>query len=393
MIARRSAVLSLTVLLAAGASPAGSQQVPPLRVGLIYAYTGAPEFVGKGVDAGVAAYLALHGDTVAGRKVIIIKRDDTGFAPDVARRVAQELVVQENVDILIGGTSTPTGAAIAQISTAAKKPFFAINVGTSNVFKSAPYSVRFGYTIQQITKPLADWAFRSGAKTAYLLSQDYAPGVDSDSEFRKGFTGAGGSVLGEALVPLNSQDYSAYVQKVHDAGAQVLFAFFNYLGGPAMLKTAQNTGLLRATKVLSPTSIVPDSQVALSDPTISLGLISSQNYSYTHDSPLNRAFVAAYQTAYGSTDEVPTFDACAAFDILGAIYTIAQQLHGNLDPDKTIEAVRGMHFESPRGPVVIDPQSRAAVENVYIRRIERRNGRLVPVEIAAYPMVRDPNEP
>jgi branched-chain amino acid transport system substrate-binding protein len=390
--ARRLGVAALAAFLASGSGTVSAQQQVPLKVGLVYSYTGAPEYIGKGIDAAIAAYQAMHGDSVAGRKVVIIKRDDTGIAPDVARRMAQELVVQDNVDILIGATSTPNGAAIADISTQAKKPFFAINVGTSNSLEKAPYSVRFGFTIAQITGPLGKWVVQRGMKTGLLMYQDYGPGVEGGREFRKSFEASGGSVVGEIKVPVTNQDYAAYVQRLHETKPQVCYAFFNYLGGLAMLKAASNAGALRDTRVVSTPSIIPDSEVAAAPVALALGLISVQNYTYTHDSKLNRDFVAAFRKAYGNPNEVPNFDAAAAFDVMNAIYTIAKGQHGNLDPVKTMAAVRGMRFESPRGPLQIDAQTRAAVENVYIRQIELLNGKPAPIEIVKIPMVRDPNE-
>jgi branched-chain amino acid transport system substrate-binding protein len=389
---RRVGVATLAAFLAAASGGVSAQQQPPLKVGLVYSYSGAPEYVGKGIDAAIAAYQALHGDSVAGRKVVIVKRDDTGIAPDVARRMAQELVVQDNVDILIGATSTPNGMAISDISTQAKKPFFAINVGTSNSLEKAPYSVRFGFTIAQITGALGKWAAQAGMKSGFLMYQDYGPGVEGGAEFRKSFEANGGNVLGEVKVPVTNQDYAAYVQRVHDAKPQVLYTFFNYLGGLAMLKAASTAGVLHDTRVVSSPSIIPDSEVSAAPPAIALGLISVQNYSYTHASKLNREFVAAFRKAYGNANENPNFDAAAAFDVMNAIYTIAKQQHGNLDPDKTMAAVRGMRFESPRGPLQIDARTRAAVENVYIRQIELLNGKPAPIEIATIPMLHDPNE-
>jgi branched-chain amino acid transport system substrate-binding protein len=390
--ARALGIVTLAAVLASGSAGAFAQQQPPLKVGLVYSYSGAPEYIGKGIDAAIAAYQAMHGDSVAGRKVVIIKRDDTGIAPDVARRMAQELVVQDNVDILIGAASTTNGSAIADISTQAQKPFFAINVGTSNVLEKAPYSVRFGFTLAQITGPLGKWVVQRGMKSGLLLYQDYGPGVEGGSEFRKSFEANGGNVLGEIKVPVTNQDYSAYAQRVHDAKPQVLYAFFNYLGGLAMLKAASTANALHDTRVVSTPSIIPDSEVAAAPTALALGLISVQNYSYTHDSKLNRAFVAAFRKAYGDPNEVPNFDAAAAFDVMNAIYTIAKAQHGSLDPDKTMAEVRGMRLESPRGPLQIDAHTRSAVENVYIRQIELLNGKPAPIEIATVPLVRDPNE-
>jgi branched-chain amino acid transport system substrate-binding protein len=225
-----------------------------------------------------------------------------------------------------------------------------------------------------------------------LMYQDYGPGVEGGGEFRKSFEANGGTVLGEVKVPVTNQDYAAYVQRVHDAKPGVLYAFFNYLGGSAMLKAASSAGVLHDTRVVSTPSIIPDSEVAAAPPTLALGLISAQNYTYTHASKLNRDFVAAFRRAYGNPSEIPNFDAAAAFDVMNAIYTIAKQQQGNLDPEKSMAAVRGMRFESPRGPLQIDAQTRSAIENVYIRQIELLNGKPAPIEIVTIPMVRDPNE-
>jgi branched-chain amino acid transport system substrate-binding protein len=386
-----SPVLWIAMLLIAAQSSSGATDAPPLKIGVVYSYTGAPEYIGKGLDASIAAYTALHGDTIAGRKVVVVKRDDTGIAPDIARRMAQELVVQENVDVLIGATTTPNAIAIADVSTQAKKPFFIVNAGTSGILAKAPYSARFGFTTAQITVPLAKWAYQNGAKSAFLMFQDYGPGIDGGAAFRKGFEAEGGTVVGEARVPLTNQDYSAYVQRVRDSKAEALYTFFNYIGGSAMLKAAASAGLLKSTKIMSTDGLVPDSQLATSAPDIALGLISTQNYSFTHDSKLNRTFVAAFQKAYGSA-QVPEFADCAGFDAMNAIYLIAKAQNGSLDPEKTMAAVRGMHFESPRGPLLIDRDTRGAIQNVYVRRAELRNGRIEPVEISTISMVKDPNE-
>ncbi len=402
MISRRT--FATGALAAGGAVLLGTPvraDNPPLKVGLVMSYTGTPLYIGKGADAAIAAYQALHGDSVAGRKVVVIKRDDTGIAPDVARRMAQELVVQENVDVLIGGTSTPNALAIADVSSQAKKPYFVVIQGTTGFPSKHPYAVRFGFSTAQITEPLATWTAQSGAKTAYLMYQDYGPGIDAGAAFRRAFEAGGGTVVGESRVPITNQDYSAYIERVRDAKPQILYAFFNYIGGQAMLNAAFTSGLLRQTKVVSTDAIIPDSFVQAAARDIAVGLVSAQNYTYTHDSRVNRDFIAAFQRAYdpaaAATYEktfggrvLPEFGDVEAFDIMHAIYTIAKAQNGAFDPDRTIALVRGLHFESPRGPVYIDAQTRDIVQNVYIRRNELRAGRIAIQEIATIPLVRAP---
>ena len=389
---RRFACLSLTLVMVCLASSDARAEPLPLKIGVVYSYTGAPEYIGRGLDAAIKAYMTLHGDRAAGRKVLIVKRDDTGIAPEIARRMAQELIIQENVDILIGATTTPNAIAIADVSTQAKKPFFIVNAATSGIIAKNPYTVRFSFTTAQLTVPFAKWVYQNGMKSAYLMYQDYGPGIDAGSAFRRSFEAEGGSILGEARVPLTNQDFSAYIQKVRDSKAQALYGFFNYIGGVQMLKAAATAGLIRdGTKILSTDSLVSESDLdSIGD--ITLGLTSVSNYTYTHGSALNRQFVRAFRKAYGSETEVPTFADVAGFDVMNVIYTIAEKLGGNLDPDKTLALARGMQFESPRGPISIDPATRDIIENVYIVRVQRQNGHNIGVEIQTIPAVKDPNE-
>jgi branched-chain amino acid transport system substrate-binding protein len=229
-------------------------------------------------------------------------------------------------------------------------------------------------------------------KSAYLMYQDYGPGIDAGSAFRRSFETQGGSILGEARIPLTNQDFSAYIQKVRDSKAQALYGFFNYTGGLQVLKTAATAGLTKdGTKILSTDSLVSESDLdSIGD--ITLGLTSVSNYTYTHGSVLNRQFVRAFRKAFGSETEVPNFSDVAGFDVMNAIYMIAKEQSGKLDPDKTIALARGMQFESPRGPISIDAATRDIIENVYIVRVQRQNGHNIGVEIQTIVAVKDPNE-
>jgi branched-chain amino acid transport system substrate-binding protein len=367
--------------------------LPPLKIGIVYSYSGGGATLGKTLDGALDTWIALHGDTVAGRKVVFIKRDDTGIAPDVARRQAQELVVQEHVDILMGSALTPNAIAVAAVSTQAKVPFFIVNSATSNIIAKQPYSARFGFTEAQATIPLAQWALRTGIKTAYVVFQDYGPGIDAGLTFEKTFKEGGGQILGESRVPVSNQEYAAYIQRAKDAKPQALYVFLNNGGGSvAFLHGCQAAGLGRAgIKILAAGALVDEDYLPVIGDAAD-GLITSLNYSTDHDSALNHQFVKTFAKVTGNGPIVPDFGSAAAFDVMAAIYKVVAAQNGVVDPDKTMELVKGMKFESPRGPIMIDPQTRDLIQNIYIRRTIKRHGVYVNVEFETIPMVKDPNE-
>jgi branched-chain amino acid transport system substrate-binding protein len=361
----------------------------PIKIGIVFSYTGngSTAWGGRSLDAVVAAFQKTFGDTIAGRKVVIVKRDDTGIAPDVAKRQAQELIVQEGVDVLAGTTVTPNAIAVGDVSTQSKKPFLVFSAATAGIIAKNPYVARFGHTNTQITVPLAKYARKAGIKTAFALFQDYGPGIDAGKTFEDTFTAGGGKMLGEVRVPITNVDYSAYVQRVKDAHPEALFVFLNPAGGSAeFLHACRDAGFAKAgIKILATGEIVEENNL----PNIgdaALGVISGFEYSRVHASEANRRFVRAFIAADGSGDQ-PDFGDVAEWDALTAIYRALEAQKGNADPDKLMESIKGMTFESPRGPVTIDPQTREITQNVYIRRVERRNGVLANYEIAVYPMV------
>lgn len=389
---RRALVLAtalLAPLLAVGRASAADSG--PIKIGFVSSFSGDSAAQGREQDAAIAAFIKVHGDTVAGRKIVILKRDDTGIAPDVSKRLAQELVVQDKVDLLMGITYTPNAIAVAGVSTAAKVPFFLINASTSNIIAKQPYTVRFGMTTAQVTVPLAQWAFKNGIKTAFAVFQDYGPGIDAGAAFSQTFTAQGGKMLGEVRVPITNADYSAYLARVRDAKPDAVFVFDNATsGGPQFLKAFHDLGLdKQGIRIISLGALVDENDLPASGDN-ALGVISSFDYSEVHDSKLNRAFVKAFRAQ--DTTEHADFVGVATWDALTAIYRIIELQKGNIDPDKTMALMKGMHFESPRGPIMIDPDTRDIVQNVYLRRTLKRDGKIVNVEFATIPMVRDPNE-
>jgi branched-chain amino acid transport system substrate-binding protein len=367
--------------------------LPPLKIGLIMSFTGGTTCAPKQSAASIGAWQKMFGDTAGGRKVTVIIRDDSGIAPEVARRQAQELIVQEHVDILVGTNLTPNSIAVAQVSTQAKKPFFIVNSATSNVMKDQPYSARFGFDTQTVVPPLAVYAFKNFGKTAYSIYQNYGPGIDAGKSFEKSFTEAGGTMIGSDPIPVNNKEFSAYIQRVRDAKPAVLFIFLNASGGGAqLLKDIWQSGIIKSGIKVIATGDIVDEYITptITDPPI--GLITTFNYSRVHNSPLNRQFVTAYHAAQGDNDG-PDFNAVQEFDALHAVTLVANALHGDFsDPDKVMTVVKSLKFESPRGPFMIDPSTRDSVQNVYLRRLAVVNGKLENVEFETVPMVKDPTE-
>jgi len=391
-LARRLGMSAIAASLALIAvTPSSAADVPPLKIGFVSSVSGEAATTGRGQDVAITAFLKTHGDVVAGRKVVIIKRDDTGIAPDVAKRLAQELIVQEKVDILVGIAYTPNAIAVAGVSTAAKIPFLLVNASTSGIIAKAPYTVRFGMTTPQVTVPLTQWAIKNGIKNVYSVFQDYGPGIDAGKSFKEFFTAQGGTVVGEVRVPVENADYTAYLQRVKDAKPDAVFVFDNATsGGPAFLKAYRDLGVDKAgIRVISLGALVDEPDLAaIGDRAI--GVVSSFDYSMVHDSKANRDFVKAFKAADATVD--PDFVSAATWDALNATYKAIEAQHGALDPEKTMEFLKGLKMESPRGPIMIDPVTRDIVQNVYLRKTERQNGKLVNVEFETVPMVKDPYE-
>ena len=385
-------VVTLFILTALLVDPGtASSQQAPIRVGIIYSFSGASGTTAKEYDDVFAVFQKLHGNTVAGRKVEFIRRDDGGIAPDNAKRLAQELIVQDHVDLLSGLIFTPNAIAVGTVSTAAKVPVFIVNATTSGILAKSPYMSRYSMTATQMTVPLAKYAYKIGQRNMYVLFMDYGPGIDSGKTFEDTFTAEGGKIAGEIRVPVTGNDFSAYLQRIKDAKPDGVYVFLNASGaGTTFLKQLKSQGFDKAgIKVFTAGDLLTE-QVLPAIGDAAVGVISSMNYSGTHDSKMNRDFVKAFAAQSGGLP--PTFSAVGVYDAFVAIYKVIEAQKGQLDPDKTMDIVKSLKFESPRGPIVIDPETRDIVQNVYIRRTELKNGKLQNTEIFTYPMFKDPSE-
>jgi len=378
------------VLLAAAL--AGNAQQPPVKVGLVAPFSGVAADYGKQMEAGIKAYFKLHGDTVNGRKIEILVRDTTGPNPEIAKRLAQELVSRDNVDFLAGFGFTPEALAAAPVATEAKKPMIVMNAASSVVTTRSPYIARFSMTLPQVSAPMATWAARNGIKKVYTLVADYAPGLDSEAAFKKAFEAAGGQVVDSVRVPLRNPEFAPFVQRIKDAKPEAVFMFVP--AGEqsiAFMKAFEERGLAKAgIKVIATGDLTDDDVLpAMGEPV--LGVITSHHYSAAHDSPENKAFLKAFSEV-GSGLKRPNFMAVGGFDGMAAIVEVVKKVGVPVDGDKAMEALKGLKLASPRGPISIDPATRDIVQTVYIRRVQKVGSEYYNVEFDRFPEVKDPGK-
>jgi branched-chain amino acid transport system substrate-binding protein len=392
-------MLKKCVKVVVGIAAAGLLLAPPaaiaqqaVKIGVIAEFSGPFADYGNQILNGMKTYLKLNGDTFAGRKVEIITRDTTGAAPDIAKRHAQELITRDNVDILAGFGLTPNALAVAPIDVEAKKPMVIMNAATSVITTRSPYIVRVSHTLPQQTQPIAQWALKNGVKRAYTLVSDYGPGIDSEVQFVKSFKAGGGEIVDSVRVPLQNPDFAPYLQRIKDSKPDAVFVFLppgsQTIG---FIKGYEDRGLKQAGIRLIGTGDLTDDGVlqAMGEPT--LGLITSFHYSAAHDSPENKLFVKTYAEVNG-TKYRPNFMACAGYDGMAAIAEALKKTGGSVDTDRFLAALKGMKLMSPRGPIMIDPETRDIVQTVYIRKVEKVNGELYNIEFDKFENVKDPGK-
>lgn len=370
--------------LAALGTSALAQEVA--KVGLILPMTGPFASTGKQIDAAVKLFLAQNGTTFGGKKIEIILKDDTGNA-DVTRRLAQELVVNDKVAFLAGFGLTPLALAAAQVATQAKVPEIVMAAATATITEASPFIARSSFTLPQASEPMADWALKNNIKHVFTVVTDYGPGIDAETSFANKFK-AGGGTVESVRVPLRNPDFAPFLQRVADAKPDALFVFVPSGIGAQFMKQYVERGLDKAgVKLIGPGDVVDDDLLeAIGD--VALGAITTHHYSAAHDSPANKAFVTAFKAANNGMR--PNFMAVGGYDGMRLIAEALKKTNGSTDGEKLIAAIKGMSFESPRGPVLIDPDTRDIVQNIYVRKTEKQNGEHFNVEFATIPMVKDP---
>jgi branched-chain amino acid transport system substrate-binding protein len=391
VIANAATAAAAALLFTAGFSTT-AMAADPVKIGLVLPMSGPFSAYGKQIENGVKLYLATKGDTFGGRKVeLIVKDDSPGTAGDVSKRLAQELVVKDKVDILAGFGLTPSAFAVAPVATEAKKPMVVMNAATSAITTKSNYLVRTSMTLPQNTAPIATWAAKNGIKNVFTLVADFGPGHDAEGQFKKTFGAAGGKIVGEVRVPVSNPDYGPFLQKIKDVKPDAVFLFLPPGAGTiAFMKGFVERGLAAAGIKLIATGDLTDEEIidAIGEP--ALGIVTAFHYSEAHKSPENAAFTAAYAKAYPK--DRPNYMAMGGYDGMHLIAEVLKKTNGNADGDKFIEAAKGMKWVSPRGAISIDAATRDIVQTIYIRKVEKVGGKLQNVEFDQVVDFKDPGK-
>ncbi len=381
-------VLTVALCLLAGAASAQGT----VKIGVIAEFSGPFADYGAQILGGMKTYLKQNGEVFGGKKIEIVVKDTTGAAPDVAKRLAQEVITRDHVDILAGFGLTPNALAVAPVSAEAKKPMVIMNAATSVITTRSPYIVRLSHTLPQDTQPIAQWAAKNGIKRVFTLVSDFGPGVDAETTFVKAFKAANGEIVDSVRTPLQNPDFAPFLQRIKDTRPEAVFVFLPPGSQTiAFIKGYEERGLKQAgIKIIATGDLTDDGVLqAMGEPT--LGLITSFHYSAAHDSPENKAFLKTYTETNG-TKLRANFMACAGYDGMAAIAEALKKTGGSIDPDRFVGAIKGMKLVSPRGPIMIDPDTRDIVQTVYIRRVEKIDGILYNVEFDKFPDVKDPGK-
>ena len=380
------AAVAALVLSAGGLAQAQQQ---PFKIGLILPMTGQQATTGRQIEAATKLWIAQNGDTVAGRKVQVILKDDTSL-PDQTRRLAQELVVNDKVDVLAGFGITPSAMATAPIATQSKTPMVVMAAATSAITEASPYIVRTSFTLPQASVALADWAPKNGLKKIVTLVTDYGPGIDAEKFFKDRLLFNGGTVPETLRVPLRNPDFAPFLQKVRDIKPDALFVFVPSGAGAAVMKQFLERGMDKAGIKLIGTGDVTDDDQLNDMGDGALGVVTSHHYSAAHPSAANKKFVEAFQKA--NKNMRPNFMAIGGYDGMRVIYEALKKTNGKGGGDALLAGLKGQIFESPRGPVFIDAQTRDIVQNIYLRKVEKKDGQLFNVEFDVIKDVKDPGK-
>jgi branched-chain amino acid transport system substrate-binding protein len=364
-----------------------AQDSNSVKIGLILPMTGQQQSTGKQEAAAAKLFMSQQGDTVAGKKVELIIKDDAAV-PDNTKRIAQDLIVNDKVTFLAGFGVTPAAMAVAPLATEAKTPEIVTAAGTSIITEKSSYIARTSFTLAQSTVPMADWASQNGIKKVVSMVSDYAPGADAAKSFAAEFTAKGGQIVDAITFPLANPDFAPFLQRAADAKPDAIFVFVPSGQGGVFIKQFVERGLDKAgIKIIGPGDVTDDDLLnGMGDAVI--GTVTAHFYSADHDSPTNKAFVAAFKKANDGMR--PNFMAVSAYDGMHLMYESLKKAGGKTDGDSLIAAAKGMAWESPRGPISIDPDTRDIIQNIYIRKVERKNGELYNVEFATFPAVKDP---
>ena len=381
-------MLVAAVGLAAAALVTPSQAQETIKIGVILPFSGQFADTGIQLDNGIKLYMKQHGDTVAGKKIEVIRKDVGGIAPDVAKRLAQELVVRDKVDVLAGFALTPNALAAGDVSAEAKKFMVVMNAATAIITTKSPFMARTSLTPPQLNEPFGTWAYKNGVRKVFTMVSDFGPGHDGEQAFHRAFKEAGGEIVGAVRFPVANPDFSAFVQRAKDANPDGIYIWIPGGAQPAAIQKAL------ADRGVDPKKIKVMGQGELAEENAlksvgdaSIGTITVYHYDYNHDSAMNKKFVKEYNDAFSRNPDIYTI---GGYDGMHLIYEALKKTGGKTDGDALIAAAKGMAWESPRGPISIDPETRDIIQTVYIRRVEKVGGQLRNVEFDKIENVKDP---
>ncbi len=386
--ARRGILQRFFAAILLGWLPVAAFAADPLKIGLILPLTGPFASTGKQIEAACRLYIAKNGDTVAGRKVELIVKDDTGLAPETTKRIAQELVVQDKVTVLAGFGLTPLALAAAPVATEAKVPMIVMAAATAMIPTRSPFIVRANFTLPQVTAPIAEWALKNRIKRVVTMVTDYGPGLDAEKTFQSVFKAGGGEIVEAIRTPLRNPDYAPFLQRAKDAKPDALFVFVPSGEGLAVMKQFDERGLKQAGIRMIGTGDVTDDDLLESMGAPAVGIITSFHYSAAHDSPENKAYVDGMMKA--NKGMRPNFHSVGGYDGMHLIYEAVKKAGPGATGEQLVEAMKGMKWMSPRGPLSIDPATRQPIQNVYLREVKMIDGKPWNVEFGTVENVKDP---
>jgi branched-chain amino acid transport system substrate-binding protein len=383
---RRTLLKGIAAVAAGGALSRPAAADTALKMGICMPLTGAGfAAVGRQIQAAIKLYMQQNGDTVAGRKIELTIRDDGGVA-DNSHRIIQEMIVNDKVDIL-GIGITPTALAVAPLVTEAKKATLVLSSGASITTTKSPYFVRAGFLLSPQSWIIAEWAYKNGSRRVVTLVNDWATGIEAETAFKTRFLQVGGQIVESLRLPLANPDFAPFLQRVRDVNPDTAFIYFPGTQASVFAKQFAERGLAQSgIKIIGPGDLTTDDSLNnMGDQMI--GMITAGPYSASHNSPLNKTYEAAIEKANNFR---PDFVSLGGYDGFHLIYEALKKTGGNSDGDALIAAMKGMAWESPRGPISIDPDTRDIVSNIYIRKVEKIDGQLWNTEFETFPAVKDP---
>ena len=386
MQSKRRLLLASLMAALTWLNPAHAQDT--FKIGFILPMTGPFASTGKQIEAAARLYVAQNGSSVAGKKVELIFKDDTG-APDVTKRIAQELIVNDKVSVLAGFGLTPLALATAPIATQSKTPLVVMAAATSSITEASPFVIRTSFTLPQAAVAMGDWATQNGIKKAVTMVADYGPGIDAEKYFKERLLLNGAQVLESLRIPMRNPDFAPFLQKVRDLKPDAVYVFVPSGVGAALMKQFAERGLDKSGIRLIGTGDITDDDILNGMGDVALGVVTSHHYSASHPSALNKKFVEAFSKA--NQGMRPNFMAVGGYDGMRVIYEAAKATKG-AGGQALLDAMKGQIFESPRGPMFIDAQTRDVVHNIYIRKVEKVNGQLYNQEFATIKDVKDPGK-